>query len=126
MLKRRQIAVRIAAAVVVLALVGIAGCHTREEDAVHRGGLTYTEDMGTSCDFNCDDLWCSMTNFPDCSSNLCVGRPDNFYCSIYCLNQNECPEGYTCTSNCLPDIVEPYCVLDDHYEHLVELQVCAE
>jgi len=112
------------AALLAFALIG--SCAWDTEDDPKLGGLSNTEDLGLYCYFDCDDVWCFMDNNPDCAALMCVGRPDNQYCTTYCLNDDDCPEGFTCTDNCNLGYDEPYCILDDHYETLVELTLCYE
>ena len=110
-------------AMMVLIVGLIFGCGTGDDGVSPKGGLGVTEDVGIYCSFSCDDIWCSMSGFAECTSHLCVGRPDNQYCTDFCLNDNSCPEGFLCTDVC-GFINEPYCVLEAHYEHLVEVQLC--
>jgi hypothetical protein len=116
-------------ALIVAAFAGGMGvaCDYQGENPTNRQGLTYTEDMGIYCSFDCtDDDWCFKTNFPECFALICVGQQDDNYCSNFCLNQNDCPDGYTCLEYCDANSSEPYCVKDKDHEYLVGIGKCTE
>lgn len=101
-------------------------CGTYEDkDVTSPNGYGYVEDLGVPCQTDCDLLWCFMKDYPKCVSTYCVGTPGSEYCSQLCLNNNDCPDGFSCTDQC--DIEGPldgYCVFDEHYEMLTGLDIC--
>jgi len=106
----------------------IASCADYQgEDPKEQEGGSYTEDVGLECDYPCVEDWCFKFNYPECLSKLCLGEADDQYCSNFCLNQLDCPSGYTCTELCEPEVQykeEPYCVKDKDYELLKTLGYC--
>jgi hypothetical protein len=102
-------------------------CAYQDSNPSAKGGTGFTEDVGVACYYKCDEVWCYKKNFPECSSQICVGNPDNLYCSILCLNDQSCPDGFRCTDLCKMDPLNSgYCVFDEHYETLIEFGACPE
>ena len=101
--------------------VTLIGC-SDDEDSL--GGLGASEDIGVYCEQLCSENWCEEVNHGDCTSHLCVGPEDDYYCTDFCLNDASCPEGYLCTDVCSGIYEEPYCVRESDYDTLVALDYC--
>lgn len=87
-------------------------------------GAVASKTFGEECTFDCFEDWCQEVNFPICETLLCVGEPDDLYCTEYCLNENSCYDGYRCTWDCNMNTSEPFCVSDQDYELLQQIGVC--
>lgn len=108
----------------VFSLAIIISCDETIEDYDNNNTIVSDKKLGESCEFNCDDIWCSMINFADCVSHTCIGQPGHLYCTQFCLTKTDCPDGYTCTELCDLKSSDYYCVTNADYEHLVEIELC--
>lgn len=102
----------------------ITACHETAEDNSTPKGTVSDKELGESCEYNCDEIWCFKVNFAECVSHMCVGQPDNLYCSDFCLNKTDCPDGFACTEDCDLNSQDYYCVTDADFEHLKEIGLC--
>jgi len=99
-----------------------AGCDDDEGDQSDTG---ITGDTGESCDLQCFSGWCRDHNQADCVSQVCIGTPDDTYCTIACEIDSHCPEGFVCTEECDDEVAYyPICVREQDLSVLQDLDYC--